>query len=128
MQFALAPAPQRGALHAIALACLLSIGAPAAAADAAPTAADFRKLLERVEQLERRNRELESRLDGAGSADARTTSRLPAIISPETERAVPESAIRAASFSLSVVLSRRKREWLTLLHRPRGEAFATAEI
>lgn len=71
MQFALAPAPQRGALHAIALACLLSIGAPAAAADAAPTAADFRKLLERVEQLERRNRELESRLDGAGSADAR---------------------------------------------------------
>lgn len=63
------PWPARSLVAAAALALL---GAPAlAAGDGAPTQADFRKLMERVERLEQRNRELESALESSRGADAR---------------------------------------------------------
>jgi high affinity Mn2+ porin len=75
MRCALFRAGMRPARTAVAAAILLAFGLPACAAgqagEAAPTPADFRKLLERVERLEQRNRELENRLDAARGAEAR---------------------------------------------------------
>ena len=57
---------------AIAAAALIALGAPAlAAGESAPTQADFRKLLERVDRLEQKNRELTAALDATRAADAR---------------------------------------------------------
>lgn len=66
-------APPGGARRAIAAAVLIALGGPTAAlaADAGPTQADFQKLLERVERLEQRNRELESALQSTRGAEAR---------------------------------------------------------
>jgi Spy/CpxP family protein refolding chaperone len=58
---------------AAAAACLIALASTAAlaAAENPPTPADFSKLLERVEKLEQRNRELEARLDATRAAEAR---------------------------------------------------------
>lgn len=67
--------PLRRTRTAAALA-LIAGGLPLAALAAGedgPTQADFRKLLERVERLEQRNRELEAALGAARTSDARLT-------------------------------------------------------
>ena len=65
-------AAARCARTAIAWAALLAVAGPAlAAGDGTPSQADFRKLLERVERLEQRNRELEAALVSTRAADER---------------------------------------------------------
>lgn len=65
--------PRTRAAAAVSLA-VIAWPALAAAGDAAPTQADFRKLLERVERLEQRNRELEAALGASRAADGRLQS------------------------------------------------------
>ncbi len=68
--------PARRAGAVVAAAALIAGGLPPsalAAGEDGPTQADFRKLLERVERLEQRNRELEAALGAARASDARLT-------------------------------------------------------
>lgn len=74
MQMVAQRMPARHARAALAAAVLIALGSPPAAqaaGEAGPTQADFRKLLERMERLEQRNRELEAALGASRASDER---------------------------------------------------------
>jgi len=106
-----------------ARAALIGLAWPAlAAADSAPTQADFRKLLERVERLEQRNRELESEVSALRATDAKPEKResaaqpSPAAVATEERLRKLEAAQQQTDAALaSDRLSEKEPELVTRL-------------